>query len=174
MSVKFEFVLSDEWLASAIAVRLKYRSRFHIEKPVKIVASFILAIMAIMLFFATPALGVKVFLTGAFFIALIFVMFNAHKVDYWLAKRRFKKSPFRNERCTVSLSEDGLLEITGKSEHKLKWSTFVKAFRADDDFMLLQYDKQIIWLPKKALIEGTVEEAESIIKSHVGNYEIKK
>jgi hypothetical protein len=176
MSVKFKYVLSDEWISSFIPIYFKYRSKFRFEKPLKIIISIILALLAIMLFSTIPfmpEMGLKSFLVGMFFVILIFLVFYAHKIDYWLNMRSFQKAPFRNEQCIITLSDDGFGKVTDKSEVKSKWSTFYKAFQIDNGFILFYYPNSIVWLPKTALFEGTLEETDSIIKTHIKNYENK-
>jgi len=164
MSVKFEYILSDERQTSLNKICLEFR-RTRKEKALRIIISVVLFLMAIM-FFVMSRIQLLSLWVGLFFIFLIFLIYFGHRIEFWFSRRRFQKSIFRNEKITNILSEEGFTELTGKSEVKYKWEIFDKAIETSDYFMLNSQNVKII-IPKAHLIEGTIEEAEAIIKRHI-------
>ena len=56
------------------------------------------------------------------------------------------------------------------SNTRLKWSVCTSARRLADGFLLFQGPRRFNWLPFSAITEGSIEEAEELIRGNVSNY----
>jgi hypothetical protein len=107
-----------------------------------------------------------------FFIALIVLLLSGHCIDYWILKRRFRKSPYRNEHITITISDGGFHAIGGKSETKLTWEAFTKAAQFRDGFLLFQGPTLFNWLPVSGIVSGTPVEIDQLIRKHIKEHKI--
>ena len=166
--IQFEFKIDEDYFITALK---KYR-RQHFSRCILIVIKsiasfFLLALSALTLYGRN-------WWISAFFIVLIVLLFKSHLIDIWLFKRRFRKSPYRNDDTLITISDDGLQEVSDKSESKVKWCLYVKACRFQDGFLIFQTQKSFDWLPDSAMTKGSTEDLEEIIKNNIKKYRIIK
>lgn len=166
MNVRFEFILDGGFLEAGLRRYYRQRSNF-LSMALKIPVSVLLGVLAILMLVAGR------YWFTAFFISLIFLLFFSRRIDYWIMKRRLKKSPFNNSRLQVSLTQEGFHAISDKSDVSLKWSAFTRAVRFRDGFLLLQGPSAFNWLPQSAMIEGSVEEVDRLLKEQTLNYVVR-
>jgi hypothetical protein len=89
------------------------------------------------------------------------------KFDYWIAKRRLRKSPFYGQTARATLDGDGYTEVNALSNHTLSWAAFTRVIRMQDGFLLGLGPRQWHWLPDSALVNGTVAEVALFLQEKV-------
>lgn len=94
----------------------------------------------------------------------------SHLIDEWLIIRRFRKSPFYNEHYQAVLSPDGFTATGNLSTVQYNWAVFTEAHRMEDGFLLLQGPRVFSWLPMSALVAGTPDEVDKLIRNNIANY----
>ena len=110
---------------------------------------------------------------GAFLAVLGISMFFAHHLDYWLARRSFKKSPYRDEHLTIELTDQGFHALSEKQDVKLSWSVFTKVVQFNDGFLLFQGPKWFNWIPVSSLSDSSqAAELESLLRSKIREYRV--
>ena len=92
------------------------------------------------------------------------VLVASPRIDYWLAKRRWRKSPSRGEKVHMSLGPGGVHSIGRTHDSQLAWTAFSQAVSLPDGMLLYQGPHLFQWLPDSALIAGTREEVEAILR----------
>lgn len=137
------FVFSSDHLIETLT---RYRSqRFGrwIWNWLRYAAAFVFLVVAVAALFV-PQYGASVFmLTSAVF------MFFPHKIDDFLAKRNFRKSPHHNTQQMIQLSDDGLYSKSEVQESTLKWTAFSRAVIFHDGVLIFQGPKMVHWLPDR-------------------------
>lgn len=103
---------------------------------------------------------------------LVLAMFGGHLIDYWLIKRRFRKSPYWNDNVAVSVTADGINAVGSRSDTKFAWTVITRARRFANGFLLFQGPGMLNWLPDTALSDSTPVEVESLIQAHVKDYKV--
>jgi hypothetical protein len=140
-SIKFT---SDFLVEAFQRYRRQHRGRY-VGLAIKLLALALLAPIAIwMLWQGNVVIGV-------FFAALSVFMFFAHHVDYWLARRSFRKSPYRDEDVVIEFSDAGFHARSPKQDTKLQWSAFTRVAYFKDGFLLFQGPKLFNWIPLSSL-----------------------
>lgn len=86
------------------------------------------------------------------------------RFDYWLMKRRFRRSPFRDDVLLVDLSEAGYKSEANSGKAEIPWRTFTKGRRFDDGFLLFIGQSQFHWWPDSALIEGSASDVDKLLR----------
>ena len=105
---------------------------------------------------AAFALAFQVWWLAALFFATAVVIFPNHQFTSWSIKRRFRKSPHRNDDTLITLASEGLHGVATKGHSTLAWAAFTKARRFPDGFLLFQGPDVFNWLPDDALIDGSI------------------
>jgi len=98
-----------------------------------------------------PVLQGQIVIGLVIFAALSVFMLNAHHVDYWLARRRFRKSPYYDEEIFFEFSEIGVHTRSTKQDGTLHWSAFTKVAHLKDGFLLFQGPNAVNWIPLSSL-----------------------
>ena len=110
---------------------------------------------------------------GLFFTMLSVFMFFAHHIDYWLARRSFRKSPFRDDEVTIEFSDAGVHALSPKQDSKLQWSVFTKVAHFRDGFLLFQGPKFFNWIPQSSLGSSSqVAELEALLRSKIVEHRV--
>jgi hypothetical protein len=109
---------------------------------------------------------------GLFFAALVLLMFNGHLLDFWMVKRRFRKSPYWKDSIISKLTAEGLHTVGRNTESKLGWAVITKACSFGDGLLLFQGPGVFNWLPDDALVDGNRAEVEDLVQSHVKDHRI--
>jgi len=114
--------------------------------------------------------GAKVYtmaLLPGFFLLLLLA---GPRFDYWLMKRRFRRSPFYGNLAVIDLSEAGYKSESEGGKAEMPWRTFTNGRRLHDGFLLFTGPSQFHWWPDSALTEGTVTEVERLLRSSVAAF----
>jgi len=162
-SIKF----TSEFLIEAFKrYRRQHRGRY-VGFAIKLIALVLLSPMAIWMFWQGHVV------VGVFFAVFSMFMFFAHHVDYWLARRSFRKSPYRDEDITIELTEAGFHARSPKQDTKLQWSAFTKVAHFKDGVLLFQGPRFFNWIPFSSL-SGAAEaaELETLLRSKIQEHRI--
>ena len=99
-------------------------------------------------------------------------MFFAHHVDFWIARRSLRKSPYCDEVITVEMTEADMHSRSARHEARLQWSAFTKAVHFPDGFLLFQGPKACNWIPLASLADPSqAVELEAILRSRIAEYQ---
>lgn len=165
----FEFTFSEALLIEASRRRCHGRKLgCYAKTGLRILLGSCLVILIGVCVLAKTFLGAVVL--TMFFALLVFT----RRIEEWLIRRRFRKSPYRDERIRIELSPDGLSARGEISNAQLTWAAFTAARRLVDGFLLYQGPGVCNWLPFNALSQGTVEEVEDLIRRNVSGYRSEK
>lgn len=162
-SIKF----TPDFLVVALQrYRRQHRGRY-VGLAIKLLALTLLAPLAIWMFWQGHVV------IGSLFAALSMFMFFAHHVDYWLARRSFWKSPFRNEDVTIEFTGEGFHARSPKQDTKLQWSAFTRVAHFRDGFLLFQGPKFFNWIPMSSLgSPSQAAELETLLRAKVQDHRI--
>ena len=89
------------------------------------------------------------------------------KIDYWLVKRRLRKSPFYGNELVVTVADSGVSLETPKSKAEVSWSAFTKAHYVSDGILIFLGPSQFEWWPNLRLVVGHTSEVEGLVRRHV-------
>jgi hypothetical protein len=89
------------------------------------------------------------------------------RFDYWFMVRRFRRSPFYLNRMQIHFDERGYAATSDNGEGKLPWKVFTRVHRFDDGFLALTGPMFGYWWPDAALVEGSVAQLQTLIKTNV-------
>jgi len=102
-----------------------------------------------------------------FWAILIVVLLMSHQVDYWLMRRRFRRSPYRGETVRLSVEPEGVHSVAGTHDARFQWSAYTRAIGLPDGIMLYQGPSVFQWLPDASLVSGNHRDVEQVVRSHV-------
>lgn len=91
-------------------------------------------------------------------------------IDNWLIQKNFKKSPYRNDRVHVCLSEKGVIGNGAKSQTRLDWAAFTAARRFADGVLLFQGPNLFSWLPFEQMVSGGISELDELVRANIGDF----
>jgi len=162
----YRILIDDDFLIQAFRKYRRQHGARYVLLAVKSVGAALLL--------AVSAFGVVMEMWGlvAFLVPLVFLMFSGHLIDFWRMKRRFRKSPFRNDEAAITLTPDGLHTVSPKSESRQTWAVFTRARRFSDGFILFQGPGLFNWLPDAALTDGTPHEVDAMVRDNVKDYKV--
>ena len=110
---------------------------------------------------------------GLFISAWIILIFAAHLVDYWLARRAFVKSPFRNQLLTIEFTEDGFHALSPIEDTKLQWCVFTEVVHFPDGVLLFKGPKVFNWIPFSSISDAQqIQELENLLREKVAKHRI--
>ena len=164
MSAEYRFRFGEEFLLTAF---LKYRKQlrwYAWHRALRLVGALaLLALVGVSLYAKAvfPA-----FVLGGFVVLFAF----APRLDNWLVRRRFRKSPYHDDDVVVRLTDDGIFLRGRAAETRLEWSVITKARRFVDGFLLFQGPYMFHWLPDAASGSGSCLEAEALVRNRVRDY----
>jgi hypothetical protein len=87
-----------------------------------------------------------------------------------LALRRFRNSPVRGLETSVVLDEHVLRAGNSMAQEETGWNMLPKARVFADGVLLEGVEKHLRWLPHAALVSGTPEEVESLLREKVADF----
>lgn len=160
----FEFEFSEPFLIESFRRYRRTKTLAPYAVPLKAVLGLCLAGLMIVCVLVEIYWGAALI---SFFLALLVL---SHRIDERQIARRFRKSPHRDDRIRFCLSAAGITITGAKSNGQANWAAFTAARRLDDGFLLFQGPEFFSWLPFKAVVEGTTEEAEELIRANVPDY----
>ncbi|MBX3734944.1 MAG: YcxB family protein [Verrucomicrobiae bacterium] len=162
-SIKFT---SDYLIAAFQRYRRQHRGRY-VGLAIKLLALALLAPLAFWMFWQEHLV------IGGLFAALSVFMFFAHHVDYWLARRSFTKSPYRDEDVLIEFTDAGFHARSPKQDTKLQWSAFTKVAHFRDGFLLFQGPKFFNWIPFSSLgSPSQAAELSAFLRSKISEHKI--
>jgi len=160
----FEFTFTEKFLIDCLK-RIRRCSRFGGYGTIRLVLLALCLIGLITITLVTEEY-IDAGVVSACFCLLLFVP----RMNRWRITRRFRKSPYHNDRIRLTLSTEGLTAKGAKSESRWDWAAVTAARRLDDGFLLFQGPGVFNWLPTSALVVGSVEEADGLIQANVVDY----
>jgi hypothetical protein len=157
---------SDFIIEASIRYRGQHRGRY-VALGIKLLALVLLAPLALWMFWQEHVL------IGVFFVALSVFMFFAHHVDYWLARRSFRKSPYRDEDVIIEFTDAGFHARSPKQDTKLHWSAFTRVAHFSDGFLLFQGPKFFNWIPLSSLgSPAQATDLAALLRSNIAEHKI--
>ncbi len=117
--------------------------------------------------FLMIALWARVWVVAVVVLLFVGLLLVGPRIDFWLMKRRLRMSPFYRQRLEVCLSPEGFSEVGKLSKTELAWAAFTGVVRVEDGFLIFSGPKVFHWLPDRALIEGDLSQAESLLREHI-------
>ena len=97
----------------------------------------------------------------------------AHHVDYWLARRSFRKSPFRDEVVTIEFAEAGVHSQSSKHDSQVQWSAFTKVAHFRDGVLVFLGPKRFDWIPFSSLSGANdAAELEALLRAKIQEHRI--
>jgi hypothetical protein len=169
MSAQYRFRFSEDHLLTSF---LRYRQQLWWRRAFLGLKWILAAPFAALLGLAVYS-GAKVLaaIVGGLCGAMVGALLLGWRIDAWLIRKRFRKSPFHDDEITFSVSESGSRVIARDSEVRIGWSKFTRARRFPDGLLLFQGPGVFNWLPDSAAVElATVKEAETLVRTHVSDY----
>jgi len=115
---------------------------------------------------AVSAYG-RALLPGLIFLLFLLFLVAGPRLDYYLMRRRHRKSPFFNSDVTVQLSADGCVIADANSRSNLYWPLFTGGHRFKDGFLVLHGAQQFQWWPDECLTVGLVRDVATLLRSRV-------
>ncbi len=161
---EYKYKWNDDLVIGAIE---KYRSQ-NASKPIRLIFKGVC-------YFAMLALLALCIYAGVWFIGivpLIFIVLLAlgPRLDYWLLKKRIRKSPFYDNSLVVKITDGGFECTSDKSKTSLSWAAFSKGRRFPDGFLLFSGVNELFWWADDALSSGTIEEVDILLKANLADY----
>jgi hypothetical protein len=115
------------------------------------------------------------FLLGLFISAWIVLLLFAHLLDYWLTRKAFLKSPFRDELLTIEFTESGFHATSPIQDTKLQWCVFTEVVHFQDGFLLFQGPRIFNWIPFSTISDvQQIRELEKLLRAKVEKHRIIK
>jgi len=144
MPVVYEFRFSEDFLIETWRRyrRHKRHRTFGVIRLVTVVIAGLFGVLFIVLGLWWLAL---------FFALLIVGAYQGHRIDEWLTRRRFRKSPYHDDPVRIEISDDGFWIRGSKGEARLQWAAFTRTVRFPDGWLCLQGPGVANWLPDSAL-----------------------
>ena len=99
--------------------------------------------------------------------SLIAALLMSHQVDYWLIRRRFRRSPYRGETVRTAVNPEGVHSVAVTHDARFQWSAYTQAIGLADGIMLYQGPSVFQWLPDASLVSGNRRDVEQVIRARV-------
>jgi hypothetical protein len=106
-------------------------------------------------------------LVPAGFLALLLA---GPRLDYFLFKRRLRKSPYYGSEMLISVSEDGIASKTPLSQGAVAWPAMTRATRLSDGFLLESGPGVLYWWPDSALVAGSISDVTRLLRANISSY----
>jgi hypothetical protein len=163
---RYEFRQDDAFLVETMRHHLGASSRRGWQRAVKIVCAA--GLVALLVFLVVAAFAKPLVLVIAS-IPLVFLALLAAgpRFDYWLACRRFRRSPFYQSNVVIDVEASGVSMKSDKASSELKWLAFDRVTTFEDGFLVASGPSVSYWWPNSALRAGTIEDVARLLKTHV-------
>ena len=162
--LEYRYVFDEAFVIESVK---KYRQQLG-SKPWRVgvkVLCFI-PMAALFLLAAFHAVRVPTLFFGVVLVALVF----SPKLDFWLIKKRVRKSPHFHCEMGVHVTRDNYQESSKFSNSTIDWPVFTKVVRFDDGFLLFSGKHNFFWLPDAALVHHNIDEAQALFQEKIPNY----
>lgn len=161
MPAVYEFRFSERFLIEAFR-------RFWRHKRNSWFSAIRLVSVALLGGFAALFIVIGNWWLALFFALLIVGAFQARRLDEWLIRRRFRKSPYHQDSVRAEVTDDGLWAKGTRSETKLTWMAITRAVRCQDGWLLFQGPVIFNWLPDSAFRENeSTERLDDLVERHL-------
>jgi len=101
---------------------------------------------------------------AVFCMLLIFALGIGPRIDYYIARRRLRKSVFYNTETRLDLDSTKLVSTYPTGQAESNWTPFSKAVRLADGFLVYFDNNRPHWWPDSALREGTIGEVADLFR----------
>ena len=136
-------------------LRHYWRHKHHVGWTVKLLIFVPIVLTALVLFhLGYPVLAIGFGVTGG-------LLFVAQQVDYWLVRRAFRQSPYRDEEVTIVFNEEKVHVRSSKQDSRLEWNVFTQAAFFRKGILFFQGPKSPLWIPFSALTR--TDQADTLI-----------
>jgi len=146
-SVQAEFVYTQQHLIDSID-RLRSQS---LLRRLWLWLRYVVA--AIFSMVGTGLLITQAFYGSLLMMGLVILCFCSKKVDDYFIKRQFQKSPYRNVKYTIEMSDEGFSANSDIDQSLLKWPAFTGALIFDDGILIQQGSGMVNWLPNDSFTQ---------------------
>ena len=119
---------------------------------------------------AVAAAAFRIWLILAISLVILSLLFVGPRADYWLLRRRLRRSPHYNHDTTIDLSDDGLIWQWTGNRFETRWDQVPRAVRKAGGFLLFVGDANPRWLPDSALVDGSAAQVEALLRQKVGDF----
>ncbi|GMU22893.1 MAG: hypothetical protein AMXMBFR13_29770 [Phycisphaerae bacterium] len=110
-------------------------------------------------------------ITGILLLVLSLAMFFAQYLDYWLARRSFRKSSWRDEIVTIEFTEADIRYHSPRVDTVVQWSLLTQVVHFSDGFLLYQDAKPFSWIPASSLSSPSeVAELNRLLRSKIAKH----
>lgn len=169
MHAQYRFRFSEDHLITSF-IRFRQQARWRrVFLAVKWVVGVLLALLFAFAVYTGAQVPAAIF--GGLLGAVLGASLLGWRIDAWLIRKRFRKSPFHDDEITFSMSEAGAHVVGKDSEVHIGWSRFTRARRFPDGLLLFQGPGVFNWLPDAAAVSlAAVGEAENLVRTHVRDY----
>lgn len=166
MPAVYEFRFSEDFLVEALRRLWRHRRR-RTFAAIRLAAVVMLGMLAVLV------IGFGQWLLALFFALLIVGAYQGRRLDEWLARRRFRKSPYYDNQIRVEVSDDGVWIKGSKIDTRLTWEAFSRAVRFTDGWLLLQGPGVGNWLPDAVFREDeSTERLDELVRRRDGVLEV--
>ena len=117
--------------------------------------------------FVAFSIYARLWFPGFVFAFFLVLLLSGPRLDFFILRRRHRKSPFFNSNVVVQLSESGCIVADANSRSELSWSLFTGGHRFDDGFLVLHGPQQFQWWPDVCLTAGSIQEVDAMLRSRV-------
>lgn len=162
--IQYRFQFSEDHLLTAF-LRCQQQARWW--RPLFWIR---LGLGAVVGLFVVFLLGRGRFVPAAIFGSIAAALCFFGRLNAWLLRRRFRRSPYHDDPITFSLSEGGAHAVGRDSDIRIGWATFTRARRFEDGLLLFQGPGVCNWLPDSAADAATVTAAQALVRAHIRDY----
>jgi hypothetical protein len=156
--VEYQIAFDDSFF---VAMLRRYRE-VHAWRRTRVVVKVLLILFLVVC--VAGSLAQKWWGMAGFWAAVIGLLLASPRIDYWIAKRRFRLSPFRDESIRLSMGPDGVHSVSSSHDQRMAWRAYTKAYKLDDGILLLMGPHLFQWLPDAAMVAGTRADADALIR----------
>jgi len=162
--MEYNVKLDEDYLVTLVARTRKQARSHYWFAPLKL-----FSVLGVGAFFALSLYHLIVPLVIIFGFLLVLLAIGP-RFDYWRVKRSFRRSHFYN--CTVHflIESEGIVSSHEHGRSENKWSTYTKALRFSDGFLIFSSESPDYWWPDSALISGNISDVESVLKEKILAY----
>jgi hypothetical protein len=123
-----------------------------------------------MMVFVAFSIYARLWFPGLVFSFFLVLLLSGPRLDYFLLRRRHRKSPFFNSNVVVQVSESGCIVADANSRSELSWSLFTGGHRFHEGILVLHGPQQFQWWPDACLTAGSIQEVDALLRAKVPKF----
>jgi hypothetical protein len=131
------------------------------------------ALKAICLAGLVPLLAASIYFgiapLAAVFAGLIVILGIGPQIDYYLARRKLRRSVFYNTESRLDIDSTKMTSTYPTGTTESDWKPFSKAIRVKDGFLVYFDSISPHWWPDSALRDGSITDVAKLFREHTGN-----